>query len=122
MITDEIYEDFKQFIDPERFKYDKVCEEGIKNLRKTAEVEGYMNDDISRQFDELAKALTHDLQSDLDLKREEISEYLAMEIVERYYYTRGLHIQLLKTDEGVKTAIEILNDPARYKELLSAKK
>ncbi len=122
VITDEIYEDFKQFIDPERFKYDKVCEEGINTLRKTAEAEGYMNDDVSRQFDELAKALTHDLQSDLDLKREEIAEYLAIEIVERYYYARGQNIQYLKNDKGVKTAIEILNDPARYKELLSAKK
>ena len=26
-VTDEIYEDFKKSINPEKFKYDKICEE-----------------------------------------------------------------------------------------------
>ncbi len=39
-ITDEIYDEFKKSIDPEKLKYDKVCEELVKELRKTAEEEG----------------------------------------------------------------------------------
>ena len=43
-VTDSIYADFKRFIDPEKFKYDKVCEDRLADLEKLAEVEGYMND------------------------------------------------------------------------------
>ena len=41
-ITDEIFNDFKKFIDPNKFQYDKLCETGVSLLRKTAETEGYM--------------------------------------------------------------------------------
>lgn len=121
-ITDEIYADFKASIDPEKFQYDKVCEEMVKQLRETAEAEGYMNDATKAQIDTLAKLLTHDLQHDLDTKRPEISEYLAGEIVGRYYYDRGRIIQDLKTDNGIRKAREVLNDPAEYRRMLSAPK
>ncbi|MDE6296531.1 MAG: S41 family peptidase, partial [Muribaculaceae bacterium] len=58
-VTDEMYADFKKSIDPEKFKYDKVCEEMVKTLRETAEAEGYMNDETKAQIDTLAKLLTH---------------------------------------------------------------
>lgn len=38
----------------------------------------------------------------------------------RYYYEPGRVQQSLKTDKGLKRAIEILNDPAEYRKLLSA--
>lgn len=121
-ITDDIYADFKQFIDPEKFKYDKVCEDIIKQLREAAELEGYMNDQTRSQIDSLAVSLTHNLQSDLDLKRKEVSEYLAEEIVSRYYFDRGRIIQELKDDPGLKKSIEVLKDPTEYRRLLTAVK
>lgn len=119
-ITDEIYEDFKKSIDPEKFKYDKVCEDMLKNLREAADAEGYMNDETKAKFDELGKLLTHNLQSDLDLKRKEVSEYLAEEIVSRYYYEPGRIRQELKDDKGLRRAIEILQHPDEYRKLLAA--
>lgn len=119
-ITDEIYEDFKSSINPEKFQYDKVCEEMVKQLRETAKAEGYMTPETEAQIDTLAKMLTHNLNHDLDAKRPEISEYLAGEIIGRYYYDRGRIIQELKTDKGVARAREILNDPEQYRRILSA--
>lgn len=119
-ITDEIYEDFKKSINPDKFKYDKVCEEMLKKLRETAKTEGYLNDETTAEFDRLATLLTHDLQKDLDQKREQISEYLGEEIVSRYYYDRGKIIQELKTDTGVKKAVEILSNPTEYAKLLAS--
>lgn len=116
VITDEIYTDFKNSIDPEKFKYDKACEEMVKQLRLTAEAEGYMNDETKAQIDKLAEMLTHNLNHDLDTHRDEISEYLGSEIVGRYYYDKGKVAYELKTDKALKLAEKILKD----KKLLNA--
>lgn len=121
-ITDEIYADFKKSIDPEKFKYDKVCEEMVKRLRETAEAEGYMNDETKAQIDALAKLLTHNLDHDLDTHRDEIVEYLGSEIVGRYYYDKGKIAYELKTDKAVELAEQILSNPKEYKEMLGIKK
>ncbi len=118
-ITDSIYADFKAFIDPEKLHYDKVCDQVIKSLRENAKLEGYMTDEVSAQIDSLALALTHDLDHDLDIKRDDISSLLGPEIVSRYYYTEGSAAQDLKHDEGFEKASEILLDPARYHKILN---
>lgn len=119
-ITDSIYADFKAFIDPDRFNYDKVCETAVDQLRKMAEAEGYMNDSTARQFDILASMLRHDLNRDLDLNRKAISPYLASEIVSRYYHNRGEIINALRTDATVDSALTVLSSP-RYNEILGIK-
>lgn len=121
-ITDSIYSDFKKFINPEKFQYDKVGVDLLKQLRDIVDAEGYMNEETSAAIDSLGVLLTHDLQGDLDLKRDEISEYLAEEIATRYYPDNGGLIQTLKRDKGLAKAREILNDPKRYKEILKAGK
>ena len=117
-ISDSLYSDFKKSIDPEKFKYDKVCEEMMKALRETVEVEGYMNDETKAQIDALAKLLTHNLDHDLDTHRREIEEYLGAEIASRYYYDRGKIGYELNRDKGFDKAVEILNDRALYNKIL----
>ena len=82
----------------------------MKQLRTTAETEGYMNDETKAQIDKLAELLTHDLNQDLDTHRQEITEYLGSEIVGRYYYDKGKVAYELKTDKALKLAEEILKD------------
>lgn len=118
-ISDELYADFKKSIDPEKFKYDKVCEEMMKTLRETAEAEGYMTDETKAQIDTLSKLLTHNLDHDLDTHRKEIEEYLGSEIASRYYYDRGKIGYELNRDKGFDKAVEILNDKALYNRILA---
>ena len=118
-ITDSIYEQFKASIDPTQFKYDKVCEEGLKSLRKVAEAEGYMNDSTKAQFDALEKLLKHNLNHDLDVHREEIAKILAGEILRRYYYQRGDAIAQLKGDETVDAVEKIVNTPGEWERILN---
>lgn len=120
-ITDSIYADFKKSIDPERFKYDKVCEEFMKNLRQTAESEGYMNDATKAQMDTLARMLTHDLNHDLDTHRRHIVQYLGEEIVGRYYFDRGKMAWQLRDDDGLDAALAILGDRKLYNTILGKK-
>lgn len=120
-ITDTIYAEFKEFIDPGRFDYDKVCETAVDQLRKLADSEGYMNDSIKAQFDLLAGMLRHDLGHDLDINRKNISPYLASEIVGRYYYDRGQIINSLRDDRTIDSAIVVLTTP-RYQQTLNLRK
>lgn len=119
VITDSIYADFKKFIDPSEFKYDKVCEDGLEKLKKVAEVEGYMNDSTRAQFEVMAKLLKHDLNKDLDTHRKEISGILAMEILKRYYYQRGQAIESLKNDVCLDEVVKLFGKPGEYYRILN---
>lgn len=121
-MTDSIFDDFKRFIDPEKFNYDKVCEQMLESLKKAAEIEGYMNDSTSKEFTVLEGLLKHDLGHDLDNNRKDIEEILATEIIRRYYHQKGQVIETLKRDATLDSAVVVLNDKARYKKLLSPAK
>lgn len=120
-VTDEIYEQFKDFIDPSKFNYDKVCENAIDQLREIAKVEGYMNDSTAAQFDVLASLLKHDLKHDLDINRKNLSPYIAREILNRYYFNRGEVIYSLRDDAAIDSAVEVLTTP-RFNEILGKNK
>lgn len=120
-LTDSIYNDFKAFIDPEKFNYDKVCETILGSLRDAAKIEGYMSDSIAEQIDRLEAMMKHPLDKDLDTHRDAIAPYLEREIVERFYYQPGEVESVLRYDVGVDSAVNLLNDAARYKAILSPK-
>ena len=119
VITDTIFNEFKSFIDPARFKYDRTCELILEQLEKASKTEGYLNDEVQAQLDTLKVMLKHDLNHDLDLNRNTISEYLASEILQRYYFERGAIIEALKHDAELDTVAAVFNTPGRYKAILS---
>ncbi|WP_302616328.1 S41 family peptidase, partial [uncultured Muribaculum sp.] len=121
-ITDSVFNDFKKFVDPEKFQYDKVCEQMIENLRKAAKTEGYMNDSVKNHIDKLEKLLHHNLDHDLDQNRKDIADLLATEILKRYYYQKGQIIQTLKNDAAIDTVMAIEAAPERYRQILAAPK
>ena len=118
-ITDDIFNEFKRFIDPERFQYDKVCETGLENLRKVAKAEGYINDDTQAAFDQLATMLKHDLDHDLDQHRSEIVKILAQELLTRYYYQAGEVEYDTRHDETVDRAAAVLSNPTELRRILN---
>jgi carboxyl-terminal processing protease len=120
-ITDSVYNEFKAFIDPKKFKYDSAMEEATEALRKVADEEGYINDETTAAFDSLKKLLTHNLDRDLDTHRKHIEEYLGGEIVSRYYFDRGRTQYGIRDDEGVDAARGIIKDKTLYKRILSGK-
>ena len=120
-ITDTIFNEFKAFINADKFEYDKVCEQQLAALRKTATAEGYMNDSTSAQFDRLEALLKHDLDHDLDLHRRDIAYLLGQEIMERLYYQRGQVQHSIKDDEYLDKAKEMFDKPGEFARLLNLK-
>lgn len=121
VITDSIYADFKRFVDPDKFKYDRTTDMILEQLEKAVKTEGYLNDQVQAQLDTLKSTLHHDLQRDLDFNRQIISQYLASDILERYYYDRGSIIETLKHDQALDSAAVVLHNPERYKSILQPK-
>ena len=122
VVTDTLFNEFKAFIDPAKFEYDRLCEVVMEQLEKAVKSEGYMNERVQAQLDTLKASLRHDLDHDLDLNREWISRYLAGDILQRYYFSRGATIEALKHDQDLDSAAAVLQAPARYRELLSPPK
>lgn len=122
VVTDEMFEEFKGFIDPEKFNYDKVCDTMLDDLEKAAKTEGYLNDETKAQIEVLRNLMKHNLGEDLDNNRKGVSELLSAEIVNRYYGDRGQVIESLKHDADIDAAVKMLNTPGEYKRLLSPQK
>ena len=118
-VTDEIFNEFKAFINPDKFEYDKVCEAGLKALKDVAKTEGYMNDSTSIEFERLEKLLKHDLSHDLDTHRSEISKHLAQEILDRYYFQQGQVEYMVRKDEAIDRTLEMFAKPGEYERILN---
>ena len=118
-VTDTIFNEFKAFINPDKFKYDRTTDLIMEQLEKAVKTEGYLDTAVQAQMDTLKNLLRHDLNHDLDLNRKAISQYLAGEIVERYYSERGGIIQALKTDIELDSAAAVLHSPERYRRILA---
>ena len=118
-LTDEDYEAFKQHVLKSGFKYDGVSEKILKELVKTAKFEGYYND-AKPEFDAIENKLKHNVAKDLDYNRNRIMQALASTIVSIYYYQRGTIEYTLKHDKQIKAAQKLLDNPAKYKEILAS--
>ena len=118
-LTDDDYEAFKQHVLKSGFKYDGVSEKILKELVKTAKFEGYYND-AKPEFDAIENKLKHNVAKDLDYNRDRIMQALASTIVSIYYYQRGIIEYTLKHDKQIKAAQKLLDNPAKYKEILAS--
>ncbi len=122
VVGDSIFSDFKAFIDPNKFDYDKLCETGLKYLRDAAESEGYMTDSVAAQFNVLEGMLKHNLNHDLDHNRTMLITLIDDEISARYYSDGDRVMRNLTHDQDLDSAKVVLNTPLRYQKILQPSK
>jgi len=118
IITDDIYNNFKGYVDSLNFKYTTDSEKVLNKLKETTENEKYYTD-IKGELETLESKLMHNKDEDLIKHRTEISEILKVEIASRYYYQKGKIIASLESDPEVKKAIELLGEKETYSSILS---
>ena len=116
-ISDEEYEDFKNFVAQHKYHFTSITDRLWKQLVEAAKIEGYY-DDAKAEFDVFSKTLKHDMQRDLDLNKKDVKEALATTIIPAYYFQRGGIIYALRHDRQFSKAIELLKSPAEYKKIL----
>ncbi len=118
-ITDEDYEDFKEFVKSKDFQYDRISEKTMASLKEVMEFEGYMKYSEA-EFKALEAKLVPDLNRDMETFKEPITRLINAEIIRRYYFQKGVAKYDLQYDREVAKAIEVLNDSQLYKDTLSA--
>lgn len=118
VVTDELYQQFTDFVKKQDFTYESQSELDLKILKETAEKEKYF-EGIKKEFEEISKKLSPNKEKDLLLFKTEITELLKSEILSRYYYSKGRVESMLKDDPEIKEALKLLENPSLYKSKLS---
>ncbi len=97
--------------------YSTQTEKQLEELKKKAEAEKYF-ESIKGEYETLKKNLQHDKKSDIQKQRQEITAMIEREIVQRYYYEKGVFESSFRHDPDVEAAIGIFNDMDKFKKLL----
>jgi carboxyl-terminal processing protease len=111
------YDEFREFVKSKDFTYKLRTEELLNNLIEIAKEEGYYEHSQDK-FTALKEDLSHDIEKDLELFKDEITELISIEIAKRYYYQKGEIIEMLKRDKTSKEAVMLLKDKGMYETLL----
>lgn len=116
-ITDEDYADFKKMVKESNFEYDRQSGKRLDELKKTIQFEGYY-DDAKAEFEALEKKLAHNLDREMEHQQKDIRRLMANEIIKRYYYQAGIVEEMLKDDDDLKRALDVLNNESEYNKAL----
>ena len=118
VLSDDDYEAFKTFVRSKDFNYDRQSEKALGSLKEIMTFEGYFAS-ASEEFDALENKLKPDLNRDLELHKDVLSDMLAKQIVRHYYYAKGEIIYSLRNDDDLKKAMEIISDKNLYNNTLT---
>lgn len=119
-LTETEYQDFIKWLAKKEYDYTTNVEKMIKELEEVAQKEDSY-EALKPQINEFKKSIAHNKENDLRNHKAEIIEFLEQEIVKRYYLERGEMEATFDDDQDIKEAIQVLNNPERYKKILSAK-
>jgi len=119
-IDNSIFNTFKAFLADKKIEYKTESEEKLEAFIQAAEKEKLL-DKNNEQFKHVQKLVAASLERDLEKSKTEIADLLASEIVSRYYYQKGRVMNSFRTDDVLKEAISVLENPTRYKQILSGK-
>ena len=118
-LTDEDYNEFKEFVCNSDFKFESNSSKALASLVKIAQREG-LADKAQDEFKSLEDKLQYDLRNDLDVFRSDLERVIAMEIIIRYYYQRGVIAYNMESDKFLDEAVRLLGDRKRYDSILAS--
>lgn len=116
-ITDEIYNDFIEFLKDKDYNYTTMSEKILDELLASAKKEK-LSENTLKQIEDMKTNITQDKKEDLIKYKEDLKEILLSEIVVRYYNQKGRIEALLKHDNEVKEATKLLYDQKQHNKTL----
>lgn len=100
-ITDTDLDNFLEMLRQSDFKYDRLSEKYLADLKKMMEFEDYY-EDAKEEYAALEKKLSHNLDRDFRKYSKDIRRLLAQEIIKRYFFQAGATEELIKDDEDLQ--------------------
>lgn len=117
VLTDVLFNEFKAYLKTKEFEYETATQAMLDKLVKTAKDEKYY-DQISKQVEQLKNDLGHSIDRDLDTFKNEISDILADQLMERYYMQDGVIEYHIRNDKHIAKALEVLANDEEYQKIL----
>ena len=116
-ITDEIFDDFISFLSDKEYEYTTSTEEALDIFKEITDEEG-TSELIEEEFTLLLEKIKFNKKNDLQNSKKELKEFLANEIVSRYYYQEGRIIERLQHDKDIEEALRLLDNLEEYQSIL----
>lgn len=117
-ITEEIFNDFLNFVEGKDYSYTTESELYIERLRSVTKEEKY-HESIEDELKMIQAKIEETKKDDLITFRPEIEMMLKNEIVGRYYNQKGRVISSLNDDPDIKEALRVFQSPETYHAILN---
>jgi len=118
-ITDDIIKDFKTYLKDENFNYETDLEISLNELKDLIKEEK-KNDEFASAVGEFETIVEKDKESDFNASLDYIKRALKREITSKLAGQRGVYEDvILKSDEDVLKAVDILKDKSEYTRILT---
>lgn len=119
-ISDELYEEFVDFVRGKSFSFETETEKQISQLNEKLEAEGF-EEGTKTILAQVKLKLQNQKEEDLRRHKEQIVPLLRKEIVERYYFKDGVIESSFVHDPDILTALKVLLDKKAYTNILGVK-
>jgi carboxyl-terminal processing protease len=113
-LSDADYQKFMSFLANKDVAYSTSVEQSVEDLIKKAKDDKHF-EDIKSEIEVIKKKISHNKANDLTRFKDEIREMLEQEIVARYYFQKGMVEATFDDDENILAAINVLNNPEKFK-------
>ncbi len=112
--TDEILQEFRRFLDSQKFDYQEGTETKLQDLRKMAEQLHYSSL-VLADLDSVASALHKEKARAFERYRNHIASALTVELAARQKGDQGRIAESLKDDPQLKAAVDMVKNARLYK-------
>jgi carboxyl-terminal processing protease len=116
---EKLYEAFKQYLEDANFKYTSEAEKQIDKLIKDIKSSS-AREEFNGELDNIKAQIGKISAAEMRIFRKEIIREIKAELASRYLGTSGRTKELMKNDEQLHTAVNILDDDAIYRKLLNS--
>jgi carboxyl-terminal processing protease len=116
-LSEAEYKSFKDYVLSKDITYSTASEEKLKQMKKTAEKEGFY-EGLEDEYEALMSKVHPSTERDLDKFEKEIRSILENEIVSRYYFQTGRAKYNFQDDDYVSKALEVLQNKTEYNTIL----
>ncbi len=107
--------EFVSYVGKRNFRFETEAEKQLKGLREAASKD---NLNLETEISGLLTRIESQKSGALDAQKARILREIEQEIVGRYYFEKGKVRKKLVDDPYVETAVQLFNDPARYRAIL----
>jgi len=117
-VSEEVYADFKKFLEGKEYDYTTYTEKSVQDMEKFLAKESYF-DEVKEQLELIKSKVNHSKENDLDTHQKEIKKILGEELISRYYFQEGMIEASLQGDPVIELAKEYFASPARMTKALA---